>query len=176
VLQVPLLLFASPVWIWLHRLGGPGLILLGLVDNSVIPLPGSMDVFVILLLSERLHNRAPNFGMLRAPDVTGFVVRHAHRLSPVRAKLMVTALRSFFRYLQYREAMSTDLTGCVPTVPNWSFSTLPRFLPVIKHIGSRGARDRFARKPEAGTSSRINFSFRLLQSPALMPHTVTEPR
>ncbi|HZP23827.1 MAG TPA: VTT domain-containing protein [Terriglobales bacterium] len=39
----------SPLWTWLHRLGGPGLILLGLVDNSAIPLPGSMDVFVILL-------------------------------------------------------------------------------------------------------------------------------
>jgi site-specific recombinase XerD len=80
-------------------------------------------------LSERFHNKAPNFGMLRAPDVTGFVVRHAHRLRPVRAKLMVTALRSFFRYLLHRGAMSTDLTGCVPTIPNWSLSTLPRFLP-----------------------------------------------
>jgi len=80
-------------------------------------------------LSERFHNRAPNFGMLRAPDVTGFVVRHAHQLSPGRAKLMVTALRSFFRYLRHRGAMSTDLAGCVPTVPNWSLSTLPKFLP-----------------------------------------------
>lgn len=34
---------------WAHRLGGPGLIVLGLVDNSVVPLPGSMDVFTILL-------------------------------------------------------------------------------------------------------------------------------
>lgn len=34
---------------WLIRLGGPGLILLGLADNSIIPLPGSMDVFTIWL-------------------------------------------------------------------------------------------------------------------------------
>lgn len=40
---------AFSVWTWLHRLGGPGLILLGLADNSVIPLPGSMDVFTIIL-------------------------------------------------------------------------------------------------------------------------------
>lgn len=46
---------ASPLWTWLHRLGGPGLILLGLADNSAIPLPGSMDVFVILLSA---HHRA----------------------------------------------------------------------------------------------------------------------
>lgn len=31
------------------RLGGPGLIALGLVDNSVIPLPGGMDAATILL-------------------------------------------------------------------------------------------------------------------------------
>ncbi len=33
----------------LRRLGGPGLIVLGLVDNSAIPVPGSMDVFTIVL-------------------------------------------------------------------------------------------------------------------------------
>jgi site-specific recombinase XerD len=80
-------------------------------------------------LAERFQNRAPNFAMLRAPHVTGFVMRHAHQLSPLRAGLMVTALRSFFRYLRYRGAIATDLAGCVPTVPNWSLSTLPRFLP-----------------------------------------------
>jgi len=34
---------------WLVHLGGPGLILLGLADNSPIPLPGSMDAATILL-------------------------------------------------------------------------------------------------------------------------------
>jgi membrane protein YqaA with SNARE-associated domain len=34
---------------WLLRLGGPGLILLGIADNSLIPLPGSMDVLTIIL-------------------------------------------------------------------------------------------------------------------------------
>jgi site-specific recombinase XerD len=80
-------------------------------------------------LSERFGNRTPNLALLRAPDVTGFVTRYANRISPVRAKLMVTALRSFFCYLRYRGAISTDLAGCVPTVPSWSLSTLPRFLP-----------------------------------------------
>ena len=34
---------------WLERLGGAGLVLLGLADNSVVPLPGSMDAAVIIL-------------------------------------------------------------------------------------------------------------------------------
>jgi site-specific recombinase XerD len=80
-------------------------------------------------LAERFHNRAPNFAMLRATHVTAFVIRQARQLSPVRAGLMVSALRSFFRYLRYRGAIATDLAACVPTVPNRSLSTLPRFLP-----------------------------------------------
>jgi membrane protein YqaA with SNARE-associated domain len=47
-------LYAAGVWAWLHRLGGAGLVLLGIADNSLVPLPGSMDVFTILLAA---HNR-----------------------------------------------------------------------------------------------------------------------
>ncbi len=46
--------YASEVWNWLHRLGGVGLVFLGIADNSLVPLPGSMDVFTILLSA---HNR-----------------------------------------------------------------------------------------------------------------------
>lgn len=41
---------------WLIHLGGPSLILLGLIDNSAIPLPGSMDLVTILLAA---HLREP---------------------------------------------------------------------------------------------------------------------
>ena len=37
------------VWRWVVRLGGPGLVLLGIADSSVIPLTGSMDVLTIWL-------------------------------------------------------------------------------------------------------------------------------
>jgi membrane protein YqaA with SNARE-associated domain len=39
---------------WLIHLGGPGMILLGLADNSLIPLPGSTDAATILLAA---HHR-----------------------------------------------------------------------------------------------------------------------
>jgi membrane protein YqaA with SNARE-associated domain len=42
-------LLAVPIWHKLRRLGGPGLVLLGIADNSVIPLTGSMDVLTIWL-------------------------------------------------------------------------------------------------------------------------------
>ncbi|HEY6339271.1 MAG TPA: VTT domain-containing protein [Candidatus Sulfotelmatobacter sp.] len=40
---------AVPIWRQLRHLGGVGLVLLGLADNSVIPLTGSMDVLTIWL-------------------------------------------------------------------------------------------------------------------------------
>jgi membrane protein YqaA with SNARE-associated domain len=44
-----LLVLKKTFWNWLRALGGPGLILLALVDNSAIPLPGSMDALTIVL-------------------------------------------------------------------------------------------------------------------------------
>src|SRR5882724_10758983 len=42
-------LIAASLWTGLRRLGGIGLVLLGLADSSVVPLPGSMDVLTIYL-------------------------------------------------------------------------------------------------------------------------------
>lgn len=42
-------LIAISIWSRLRRLGGVGLVLLGLADSSVVPLPGSMDVLTIYL-------------------------------------------------------------------------------------------------------------------------------
>jgi membrane protein YqaA with SNARE-associated domain len=46
------LLIATTVWTWLRHLGGVGLILLGIADSSVVPLPGSMDVLTIYLAAK----------------------------------------------------------------------------------------------------------------------------
>jgi membrane protein YqaA with SNARE-associated domain len=34
---------------WIYHLGGPGLILLGMLDNSIVPVAGSMDIITVLL-------------------------------------------------------------------------------------------------------------------------------
>jgi membrane protein YqaA with SNARE-associated domain len=41
------------LWSWLERLGGVGLVLLGLADNSPLPLPGSMDALLIILAAHQ---------------------------------------------------------------------------------------------------------------------------
>jgi membrane protein YqaA with SNARE-associated domain len=50
------LMVASKLWTWLRHLGGPGLLLLGLADNSIIPMPGSMDVLTIWFVVHH-HNQ-----------------------------------------------------------------------------------------------------------------------
>lgn len=42
-------MIAVTVWSRLRHMGGVGLVLLGLADNSIVPLPGSMDVLTIVL-------------------------------------------------------------------------------------------------------------------------------
>jgi membrane protein YqaA with SNARE-associated domain len=56
-------LVTNDIWKWMLRLGGPGLIVLGLIDSSVIPTPGGMDVFVVLLTA---HHREwwPYYGAM----------------------------------------------------------------------------------------------------------------
>jgi membrane protein YqaA with SNARE-associated domain len=46
---------AVTTWQHLRRMGGPGLVVLGIADNSVIPLTGSMDVLTIWLAARHLH-------------------------------------------------------------------------------------------------------------------------
>jgi len=47
---------ATGVLQWVLRLGGPGLILIGIADNSVIPLTGSMDVLTIWLAASHRNS------------------------------------------------------------------------------------------------------------------------
>jgi site-specific recombinase XerD len=41
---------------------------------------------------------------------------------------MVSALRSFFRFLLQRGEIATDLAACVPAVADWRLSTIPKYL------------------------------------------------
>jgi membrane protein YqaA with SNARE-associated domain len=47
------LLLGNAFWTWLHRLGGPGLLIIGIIDASIVPMPGSIDAFLIILVAQR---------------------------------------------------------------------------------------------------------------------------
>lgn len=63
MLPHPQFLLAASVWGRLRRLGGPGLILLGIADNSVIPLTGSIDVLTIWLAAHH-HEPWPYYALM----------------------------------------------------------------------------------------------------------------
>jgi site-specific recombinase XerD len=66
---------------------------------------------------------------LCAGDVVRFVQHEVRQLHLKRAKLLTTALRSFLRYLRYRGEILHDLANAVPTVANWSMTSIPRAIP-----------------------------------------------
>jgi site-specific recombinase XerD len=85
--------------------------------------------FADQFLSYRFGQSDMTLSSLTAKDVTKFIQHKVRQLSPGRAKLLVTALRSFLRYLRHQDRISVDLAGCVPPVACWSLSTVPKFLP-----------------------------------------------
>jgi site-specific recombinase XerD len=108
--------------------------------------------FVDRFLVRRSPRHNFDFPALNAKDVTEFVRKEAAELGSVQAKHMVTALRGFFRYLRHRGDIETDLAGCVPCVPYYSFSTVPKFLPpgtVEKILGAIDRRSPTGRRDRA---------------------------
>lgn len=85
--------------------------------------------FVRRFLVSRFGRGRVAFSKLRAPDVLKFVRRQAGHLKTKRVLLMVSALRSFLRFLRLRGEIKLDLAACVPAVASWSLSTIPRSLP-----------------------------------------------
>jgi site-specific recombinase XerD len=85
--------------------------------------------FVRSFLAHRFGAGPVVLGDLRAPDVTRFLLRKVHTVGASRAKLMVGALRSFFRFLRWRGDIAMDLAFTVPRVADWRLSSLPKSLP-----------------------------------------------
>ncbi len=66
---------------------------------------------------------------LRARDVSQYLLRYCKRYSTSRAQLLVTALRSFFRYALAKRLIANDLASCVPAVAFWKRGSLPKGIP-----------------------------------------------
>jgi len=82
--------------------------------------------FVRGFLANRFCRKPLKLSQLCAGDVVRFVQNQARRLHLKQAKLLTTALRSFLHYLRYRGEILHDLSGAVPTVANWSMTSIPR--------------------------------------------------
>jgi integrase/recombinase XerD len=77
-------------------------------------------------LMQRFGKGRPQLSVLRAADVVRFVQHQVAHLSPATARMVTTALRSFFNFARYRGDITLDLAAAVPTVANWSMASIPR--------------------------------------------------
>ena len=80
-------------------------------------------------LHERFGDGAVDLRALRTADVIVFVQRQTQCLQPPALKCVVSAMRSFLRYAQYRGEVDTRFVAAVPIVAAWT--TTP---PVPKAI------------------------------------------
>ena len=84
--------------------------------------------FARRLIVERFRDGPIRVRDLTPDDVSGFILRHARSGSPGVAKLMVSALRCFFRFLFLNGQTQSNLAGAVPSVPDWRLAELPKYL------------------------------------------------
>lgn len=79
-------------------------------------------------LVERFATHKVAIESLTARDANRFVLRQARRVSRPSSKLVVTALRSFLRFLHQRGHLTADVSSAVLPVVNWRLSGLPKAL------------------------------------------------
>ena len=84
--------------------------------------------FVRHFLVERFGDGPIRLQELAVTDVSGFLLRHARSSTPGVARLMVSALRSFFRFLFRYGETDSDLSRAVLTVPTWRLAEVPKYL------------------------------------------------
>jgi site-specific recombinase XerD len=81
---------------------------------------------VRLFLKEHCAATQVSLSEISSQDIHRFLLHHAPAVSRGRAKLMVTALRSFFGFLRQRGAIALDFASAIPAVPNWRLTGLPQ--------------------------------------------------
>ena len=84
--------------------------------------------YVRKFLVERFGKEPLVLEEIQAPDISGFILRHCRGLSIGRARWIMTALRSFFRFLFQNGSLSSDLAASVLGVAHWQQATVPRYI------------------------------------------------
>jgi site-specific recombinase XerD len=84
--------------------------------------------FIRRLLVERFGVGPIRVRELSPDDVARFLLRHARSGSPKVARLMATALRSFFRFLLQDGQTDSDLARAIPSAPQWRLAEVPKYL------------------------------------------------
>jgi len=79
-------------------------------------------------VGHQLGDRSARPSGIRPGDVIDYVQRSARTHTPQQSGNVVTALRSFLRFLHYRGLIQKDLAAAVPSVARWRMTGLPKHL------------------------------------------------
>ena len=98
--------------------------------------------FIRDFLTDRFGIEPVKLSRLLSDDVVTFIQHKVPGMHRQRAKLLTTALRSFFRYARARGYITLDLSAAVPAVANWSMPSIPRAISTeqVRHLLSRCGR------------------------------------
>lgn len=118
--------------VWARRVGGPGLIVLGLIDNSAIPLPGSQDVLTAILAASQKTLWLYYALMATVGAVIGGYV--TYQLARREGKALLERRLSASRRRQVEEAFAKWGFGAV-FIP----ALLPPPLPLFPFLLAAGA-------------------------------------
>ena len=98
-------------------------------ERGLCPATGARYwTFLRQFIVERFGEGPIRLRKLVPDDISGFLLRHARSGNPGVAKLIVTALRSFCRFLFRYGETERDLTGAIPSVAAWRLAEVPRYL------------------------------------------------
>lgn len=81
------------------------------------------------IIIDVIHTLGDNPQDYGVAALRAFVLDRANRHGKSKAKLTVTALRMFLRYLATENKCSIGLDAAIPTIARWRLSALPRYLP-----------------------------------------------
>jgi len=79
---------------------------------------------------DALQTLGGNPQRFEATGLRAFVLDRASRHGRCQAKVVITALRAFTRYLIAQGQCQVGLDAAIPTTAGWRLSALPRYLPV----------------------------------------------
>jgi site-specific recombinase XerD len=103
--------------------------------------------FARMFLAERFHSRAVDMAAVQPKEILRFVESKAASLSPTSGRLIVSSLRSFFRFAHMVGRGDASLARSVPTIRHWNLASVPKYLSPRQ---VRALLDSFDRRTSSG--------------------------
>jgi site-specific recombinase XerD len=100
-----------------------------MTERALKPATSNIYLFEIRrFLSQNFGTGPIYLGKLSRQDISRFMICRARTASPRALQLTASALRSYLSFVYQRGVICYDLAASVPSVANWRFSGIPKFL------------------------------------------------